>query len=105
METQYSYKGYTIGYVTKDFSEEEAQAIIEQVIDVRKEMSRLGLTLFDDEEEEITIDKFDDNVNGLMADTKEALQTVWNEINQGQRKQLIKIEKIKTLLDRYGVEY
>ena len=33
-----------------------------------------------------------------------ALQTLWDNINQGQRKQLYKREDIKELLDRYGVE-
>ena len=35
--------------------------------------------------------------------TREALQTLWDSINQGQRKQLYKRENIKALLDRYGV--
>ena len=46
-----------------------------------------------------------ENVAATMADTKAALQTLWDSINQGQRKQLIKREEIKTLLDRYGVAY
>ena len=40
-----------------------------------------------------------------MGETKTALQTLWNNINQGQRKQLIKRPEIKELLDRYGVDY
>ena len=36
--------------------------------------------------------------------TKDALQTLWDNINKGQRKQLYKIEEIRALLDRYGVE-
>lgn len=36
--------------------------------------------------------------------TREALQTLWNNINKGQQKQLYKREDIKALLDRYGVE-
>ncbi len=35
--------------------------------------------------------------------TREALQTLWDNINQGQRKQLCKRAEIKALLDRYGV--
>ena len=36
--------------------------------------------------------------------TREALQTLWDNINKGQQKQLYKREDIKALLDRYGVE-
>ena len=37
-------------------------------------------------------------------ETKEALQTVFNELNNGQQKKLLKNEKIKELFERYGVE-
>lgn len=40
-----------------------------------------------------------------MSETKAALQTLWDNINQGQQKQLMKRGEIKALLDRYGVEY
>ena len=40
-----------------------------------------------------------------MSETKTALQTLWDNINQGQQKQLMKRGEIKALLDRYGVEY
>lgn len=43
--------------------------------------------------------------NAAKTEYKEALQTLWNNINQGQRKQLIKNEAIKAILDRFGVEY
>lgn len=36
---------------------------------------------------------------------REGLQTLWNEINQGQQKQIIKKETIKELFDLYGVNY
>ena len=36
--------------------------------------------------------------------TREALQTLWDNINKGQRKQLYKRAEIKALLNRYGVE-
>ncbi len=41
----------------------------------------------------------------IINDTTESLQTVYDALNQGQRKQIIKNEKVKTLFDRYGVEY
>jgi len=41
----------------------------------------------------------------VFADTKTALQTVYDALNQGQRKQIIKHDEVKKLFDRYGVEY
>lgn len=38
-------------------------------------------------------------------ETKDALQTVYDSLNQGQRKQIVKDEKVKALFDLYGVEY
>ena len=40
-----------------------------------------------------------------MSDTKTALQTLWDNINKGQQKQIIKLPEIKELFDRYGVDY
>lgn len=37
--------------------------------------------------------------------TKEALQTVYDSLNHGQQKQIIKDDKVKALFDLYGVEY
>ena len=39
------------------------------------------------------------------ANTKEALQTVYDSLNQGQRKKIVKDESVKSLFDLYGVEY
>lgn len=38
-------------------------------------------------------------------ETKTALQTVYDALNQGQRKQLVKDEQVKKLFDLYGVNY
>lgn len=35
--------------------------------------------------------------------TKEALQTVYDALNQGQQKKLLKNEEVKALFDEYGV--
>ena len=43
-------------------------------------------------------------VENFRNQTKEALQTVYDALNQGQQKQLIKNEKVKKLLDLYGVK-
>ena len=39
------------------------------------------------------------------AETKDALQTVYGALNQGQQKKIVKDDKVKALFDRYGVEY
>lgn len=44
-------------------------------------------------------------VENCRAQTKEVLQTVYDALNHGQQKQIVKDEKVKALFDRYGVEY
>lgn len=39
-----------------------------------------------------------------VNETKEALQTVYDALNQGQKKQIVKSAKVKALFERYGVE-
>lgn len=39
------------------------------------------------------------------TETKEALQTMYDALNQGQQKKIVKDEKVKKLFDLYGVEY
>ena len=41
----------------------------------------------------------------VKNDTKSALQLVYDSLNQGQQKKIIKDEKVKELFDRYDVEY
>lgn len=41
----------------------------------------------------------------VAADTRDALQTVYDALNQGQQKKIVKDAKVKALFDRYGVEY
>jgi hypothetical protein len=36
---------------------------------------------------------------------KEALQTVYDALNQGQQNKIVKNEAVKKLFDLYGVEY
>lgn len=38
-------------------------------------------------------------------ETRIALQTVYDSLNQGQQKKIAKDEAVKALFDRYGVEY
>ena len=44
-------------------------------------------------------------VDNFLAQTREALQTVYDTLNHGQQKQIVKDEKVKALFDLYGVEY
>ena len=44
-------------------------------------------------------------VANAKAETKEALQTVYDALNQGQQKKIVKDDKVKALFDLYGVEY
>ena len=39
------------------------------------------------------------------AETKNALQTVYDSLNNGQQKKIVKDEQVKALFDLYGVEY
>ena len=45
-----------------------------------------------------------EKAESVYAETKEALQTVFDALNQGQQNKLLKNEEVKALLDRYGVE-
>lgn len=41
----------------------------------------------------------------VYDETKQALQTVYDALNQGQQQKLLKDEKVKVLFDHYGVAY
>ena len=36
-------------------------------------------------------------------EVKEALQTIYDALNNGQRKQIVKNKKVKMLFERYGI--
>ncbi len=44
-------------------------------------------------------------VEAAKAETRNALQTVYDSLNHGQQKQLVKDEAVKKLFDLYGVVY
>ncbi len=48
-------------------------------------------------------DTLNEAVNACKAETKEALQTVYDELNNGQQKKLLKNKAIKALFERYEV--
>lgn len=44
-------------------------------------------------------------VETTKAEMRTALQTVYDSLNQGQKKQVVKDENVKTLFDLYGIVY
>ena len=53
----------------------------------------------------MTKTELDKKTQAVISETQEALQTVYDALNQGQQKKIVKNEKVKTLFNRYGVEY
>lgn len=49
--------------------------------------------------------ELDAAVDVAKTETRNALQTVYDTLNHGQQKQLVKDEKVKELFERYGVNY
>lgn len=41
----------------------------------------------------------------VKTETRDALQTMYDALNPGQKKKIIKDDAVKSLFDRYGVEY
>ena len=44
-------------------------------------------------------------VASAKTETRNALQTVYDALNSGQQKKIVKDEAVKALFDLYGVEY
>lgn len=53
----------------------------------------------------MTKTELDNAVAIAKTETKDALQTVYDTLNHGQQKQIIKDDKVKALFDLYGVVY
>lgn len=51
------------------------------------------------------MDKWTEAANVVYEETKVALQTVYDALNQGQQKKILKDASVKELFDRYGVVY
>ena len=49
--------------------------------------------------------KWQDKADVVVNETKDALQRVYDSLNQGQQKKILKEEGVKELFDRYGVNY
>lgn len=43
--------------------------------------------------------------DAAITETHDALQIMYDAMNNGQKKQIVKVEAVKRLLDRYGVSY
>ena len=44
-------------------------------------------------------------VEAAKTETMDALQTMYDAMNNGQKKQIVKAQAVKTLFDRYGVSH
>lgn len=53
----------------------------------------------------MTSDRLKSAVKVAKEETKTALQTVYDALNQGQQKKIVKDDKVKALFDLYGVQY
>jgi hypothetical protein len=51
----------------------------------------------------ISREKLRENVERTKSETKAALQLIWDNLNNGQRKKLVKSEEVYQLLKRYGI--
>lgn len=46
-----------------------------------------------------------EKVKATKSETTTALQTLYDALNQGQQKKVVKNAEVKELFDRYGVNY
>lgn len=53
----------------------------------------------------MTVNELKWKTNITVNETRNALQTVYDTLNQGQQKKILKDETVKALFDRYGVAY
>lgn len=51
----------------------------------------------------ITKKQLQENVNKTKSETKAALQLIYDSLNQGQQKKILKNEEVYQLLIRYGI--
>ena len=53
----------------------------------------------------MTKNELNSAVEAAKAETRNALQTMYDALNQGQQKKIVKDESVKALFDLYGVDY
>ena len=47
--------------------------------------------------------KLKEKTEAVKSETKYALETILDNLNQGQRKKIEKVPEVKVLLERYGI--
>lgn len=52
----------------------------------------------------MTKKELETKTDAVIEETRAALQTVYDALNQGQQKKLLKNETVAALFERYGVE-
>lgn len=53
----------------------------------------------------MTVSELNTAVLKVKTETRNALQTMYDAMNHGQQKQILKEEAVKALFDRYAVKY
>ena len=53
----------------------------------------------------VTKQQLDTAVKAAKAETRDALQTMYDAMNYGQKKQIVKDEAVRMLFVRYGVRH
>ena len=53
----------------------------------------------------MTKEDLETKTNNVINETRDALQTMYDALNRGQQKQIIKDQNVKALFDRYGITY
>lgn len=53
----------------------------------------------------MTKEELETKTNNVIKETKNALQTMYDALNKGQQKQIVKNKEVKALFDLYGVTY
>ena len=53
----------------------------------------------------MTKNELDAAVSATKVEVRDALQTVYDSLNQGQQNKILKNEKVKALFDLYEVKY
>jgi hypothetical protein len=53
----------------------------------------------------MTKNELKEKTDKAVNEMRDALQTVYDALNNGQQKQIVKNEAVKALFDRYGVIY
>lgn len=53
----------------------------------------------------VTKQKLASGLRKAKDETRESLQLLWDNVNKGQKKQILKNPEVKAMLDRFGVVY